>query len=538
MSPHYTVTSSSPLTLLLALILVTGCTATQHRKKVDNNVYAILAKAEKEVFKKNSQFTIDTPTSHEPLENINNANILKRSSKKGTLKLNISESLQYAVKHSREYQSQKEALYLVALGLSDAQIPFDINAASSADVNTQRSSDGERTLGANATNSLATLLKGGGNLSLSLANDLLQFFTGNTDRSINSLITFNLTQPLLRGRGAEIAAESLTQSYRNVIYEIRSYATFQRNFYREIVIDYLRLLQLQEQVENELVNFRSRQENFEYLEARSIDRASPEEVADAQQEVLEAETRHINAQSDYATALDIFKISIGMPAGMTLELEPKELEKIVEKGPIPLDFTQESAYQTALQYRSSLLNAVDIFEDSRRQVLIAADELKTNLNFVSDASINSSGNRWERLNFNDISANIGLELDLPVNRKRERNDYRRSLIDFDAEARSLSLTHDQLRNLIKLRYREIEQFRKNYDIQVGAVKLAERRVEGNRLRLKAGTLIFRRLSESQDSLINAQNAVTSALVNYQESRLTLYEDLDTLDINTPNFWLK
>ena len=127
---------------------------------------------------------------------------------------------------------------------------------------------------------------------------------------------------------------------------------------------------------------------------------------------------------------------------------------------------------------------------------------------------------------------------MPANRTRERNDYRRALISFDAETRSLSQTHDQLKNLISLRFRQLEQFKQNYEIQLGALKLAERRVEGNRLRLKAGTVIFRRLNESQDALISAQNAVTSALINYQETRLLLYTDIGILNNNKSNYWLQ
>jgi outer membrane protein TolC len=67
--------------------------------------------------------------------------------------------------------------------------------------------------------------------------------------------------------------------------------------------------------------------------------------------------------------------------------------------------------------------------------------------------------------------------------------------------------------------------------------LAEQRVEGNRLRFQAGTVIFRRLSESQDALIAAQNAVTAALIDYQDARLQLYTDIGILDPNTPNYWL-
>ncbi|MDA7536005.1 hypothetical protein N8528_03480, partial [Akkermansiaceae bacterium] len=83
-----------------------------------------------------------------------------------------------------------------------------------------------------------------------------------------------------------------------------------------------------------------------------------------------------------------------------------------------------------------------------------------------------------------------------------------------------------------------EQFRQTYQIQQNAVVLAKKRVEGNQLRLKAGTVIFRRLSESQDALISAQNAETRALVDYLSARLNLLIDLGVLQTDQKRYWLK
>jgi len=524
--------------LLFFCLFAVGCSTSYHRNKADEEVYAILSKAEETVFNREKDFSIDTVSSTKPLENITNASLLKRTNQTGSIKLTLNDTLNYAIVNSRAYQNRKEQLYLTALNLSDAKESFSFRPRSSIDSDFTRQSDGDELLNVGGRNSLSKVLESGGSISLSLANDLLQFFTGSSARSVTSTIGFNIMQPLLRGRGADIAAEQLTQASRNVIYEVRDYAFFQQTFSREIVIDYISLVQQEERVGNQLKNFESRKANFEYLQARSIDRASNSEVAQAKQAMLEAETAHIQALVGYENAIDSFKIQIGMPAKVELTLDPSELDKIAKVGLRPLEYTEEECYQLSLRNRSNILNEIDEFEDSRRNVLITADSLKTTLDFVGNASLASSGNRWERLNINDISSSVGLELDLPINKQRERNNYRRSLISFDSDARSLSQAHDELRNLIKRRFRELEQFKINYEIELGAVKLAERRVEENELRLKMGTLIFRRLSESQDDLIRAQNAVSTALVNYQESRLRLYEDIGLLDIEKLEFWLK
>lgn len=526
------------LLTILGVSLLSACSTGYHLNKVDEEVYEILKQAETDVYGKSSDFSISTKRSTQPVDKVTNASLMKLSAKSGKLKLSIAESLKYAVQNSNEYQSQKESLYLAGLSMSDSKIPYQWGQRSTVGVSRNRNSAGLQSLSVDANQSINTLFAAGGTAGLTLANDLLKFFTGGTDRSIGSVVSFRLMQPLLRGQGAEIAAENLTQSYRNVIYQMRTHEDFQRTFFRQIVIDYLSIIRLKQTVDNERQNLESREENFQYLKARSIDREAPNEVADAEQNVLQAEVRLINAKTSYESALDSFKVTLGMPAGMDLELDLKELNRVTQAGLPSLTLTEHSAYKLALNNRGVLLNEIDRFEDIRRDVVISADDLRAQLDFVANASLANSGDRWERLNFDDLSAGIGIELDLPVNRERERNTYRRTLVRFHASARSLRQTHDELKNLIRLRLRQLEQFKRNYTIQVGALKLAEKRVEGDQLRLKAGTLIFRRLSESQDSLIQARNAVTLALVNYQESRLRILAELGTLNIDKSNFWLK
>jgi outer membrane protein TolC len=351
-------------------------------------------------------------------------------------------------------------------------------------------------------------------------------------------VSFNIVKPLLRGAGRDVAAENLTQANRNVIYAIRDYTNFQHEFSRDIVLQYFRLLQQKESVHNELQNYKSRQANTAYLKARSVDRASSQEVGDSEQGELQAKNRWINAQARYQTSLDDFKLRLGMPTTAKLTLEDKELNRLVSVGLHPVHLSSKEAFHIALNNRLPLMNEIDQFDDTKRQIKIAANQLKAGLDFTGRVSLPSGDNRLDHLDFNDLSSQVGLELSLPINQQHERNSYRRALIHFEANIRSLSRAYDRLNNQIKQRIRQIDQYKKNYEIQKGAVELALKRVEENRLRMLAGTLIFRRLSESQDALIHAQNAVTNALIDYQQARLELFTDIGILDSSSSGYWLK
>ena len=522
---------------LLAPIVLVACSAGQHQKNADAQVYQILKKAEKHVFGKPKDFTIETNYSDLKTSDVQPSQLLAKSQSGGELTLNLDQALSYAAQNSQEYQSQKEALYLAALNLTGVRNSFGPNLSSNASGRLRDEPDGDVRGNANLNQRLAQNLTTGGAYSLALANDLLRYFTGDPRKSASSVISLNIFQPLLRGAGSDIAAESFTQANRNVIYAIRNYHHFQNTFSKEIVIQYLRLLQQKESVSNQYKNYISRQKNTEYLRARAVDRASPEEVSDSEQTELEAKNNWINAQSRYQTSLDNFKLILGAPSSVNLNLNDDELNKLVKAGLQPLTVNQQQAFQIALKKRLPLMNDIDNFDDTKRQVKIAANQLKAQVSLLASASLASTDNKLDKLSLDDLSSQVGVELNLPINRINERNNYRRELIRFQSSIRSLSRSYDDLNNLIARRIREVQQFKQNYDIQRNAVALAENRVEGNRLRFQAGTVIFRRLSESQDALIAAQNAVTAALIDYQDARLQLYTDIGILDPNAPNYWL-
>ncbi len=522
----------------ISIVSFVACTAAQHVENADKEVYQILKEAEKHVFGEEQNLSIKNKNSDKNHTNTTSSQILAESQQTGQLTLNIDQALNYAAENSREYQSEKESLYLVALNLTESRNNFSPNFSSSAGANTQIQSGGDVIGSTDANQRLSQNLLAGGSYSLSLANDLLRYFSGDPRRSASSAISFSILQPLLRGAGSKIAAENFTQANRNVIYAIRDYHQFQNTFANDITLQYLRLLQQKESVDNQYKNYISRKENTDYLRARSVDRASPQEVSDSEQGELLAKNNWITANSSYQTSLDNFKITIGAPTGTTLTLDDSELEKIVSAGLRPLNMDADKAFQLALQNRLPLINSIDQFDDIKRDVIIAADQLKATVSFVASASLASSDGSFDRFDLDNLSSQVGIELNLPINRINERNNYRRALIRFQSGIRSLSLTYDNLNNLMIRRVREIEQFKQSYNIQLNAVKLAKKRVEGNKLRLQAGTVIFRRLSESQDSLIDAQNAVTAALISYLDSRLELYADIGILDSTTSNYWLK
>lgn len=71
-----------------------------------------------------------------------------------------------------------------------------------------------------------------------------------------------------------------------------------------------------------------------------------------------------------------------------------------------------------------------------------------------------------------------------------------------------------------------------------SLKVAERRVENNTLRLEAGRATIRDLREAQDSLIQAQNNLATTVTAYLIARLELMLNIGVIDVRPAKFWLQ
>jgi outer membrane protein TolC len=530
----------APLLIFLLAFLLAGCTARQYRRQADKEVYRIIDQAERQVLGTNTAFSIErTDAPQDPLKVIP-ADIIGDRNATNTRTLTIDDALSLSVAQSRRYQTEKERLYLTALTLSGERYNFQPHPFASTGADLDRLSNGERLGTVRSRVGVSQLLKTGGSVSLTLANDILRYYTGDPRKSVVSLVSVNLAQPLLRGFGKNNpAVEALTQAERNVIYATRNYAYFQNSYAIETISDYFSLLALKDVVRNRYTNYFGRVQARERAEARSVDRESSVAVGQARQAELSARNNYVNAVATYLGSLDTFKVELGIPIGEKIRLDDRALQDLIDRGLIPVRLSSGSAYRHATARQFQILNSIDRFEDAQRKIKVAANRLLPDLNILADASLESERpTDYTSFDPDQIRAGAGVELNLPIDRLRERNNYRATLISFDSELRNLTLTLDTLKDSIERGMRNLEQRRQTYEIQQGALDVANSRVTGATLLIQAGRGEMRELIEAQDAQVAAQNAVTSALVNYQDSLLRLMLDVGVLETETPRFWLK
>ncbi len=526
--------------LLLPALLAGGCSREHYHAQADKDVYGILGRKAQSLFGQTNAFTIDTPYSQRDPKDIRWEELLgERKSGVGRKVLTLDDALKIAVEHNRQYQFRKETLYLAALTLTGERHEFDKRPFASLNSRVVRETDKDGRVAGGGSLGFTELLQSGGTVSATLANDMLRYFTGDPRRSVTTVMSLNFTQPLLRGAGADVVAETLRQTERDVIYDLRAFALFQQTFAVDVVTTYYRLLQRKDTVRNAYNNYIKLQKTRELLEAQSVaERRSKFEVDQAYQEELKGKSAYISSVEAYQTALDQFKITLDFPLGVELALDDAVLADLKKAGLLAVETSEDAAFAAAVDHKLDLLNEIDRFEDSKRKITVAADRLKANLTFVSGVSLANDAVNYTKFDVSKYSASAGLQLDLPFDRLLQRNAYRATLITFERSLRSLALTLDTARDAVRQGLRNLEQLQQTYAIQTNALELADRRVAVSDVLLQAGRAQIRDQLEAQTAQVQAQNAVTQVLVDYLAARLKFLVDVGALSTQAEKWWLQ
>ncbi len=236
-----------------------------------------------------------------------------------------------ALLHNRDYQSQVEALHTQALGLSSDRFEFMVNWLGGTDTSFFASGDGldaTRDLTQSTNLGMSRAFATGGQFVANLANTFSWQLGGGGNSNFSSgNLVFSLTQPLLRGAFRHVRTELLTQNERSLLYSVRGFAQFRRGFYLDFVSQYYNLLQQIRSVEIEKENLANLERNLEELnllfELQNVSRISVDQVFQTYQS---ARLALISSEQSLETDLDQFKFALGLPARVPVKLDESFLD--------------------------------------------------------------------------------------------------------------------------------------------------------------------------------------------------------------------
>ncbi len=558
--------TAKPLFLIAFTAFLLGCSSASYKRSADSESYEAIEQKTALVPGMTEQVVIDEekvvdlsafPVNNQSFEFLDN----EAESEVGARILSLNAALDLAFRHSQEYQTQKELLYLQALSLTfdryryvpvfnsitsadyqwDAQDQFvsDMEALTGIDAtdngsffNTNESTFTNTSLGARY------LLKSGGAIALNLTSNFTRFLTGDVSEFGTGALIGSFTQPLLRDAGTTIETETLMQAERNLLYQLRNFTRFRKTFAVRVASNYYSVLLNRETARNNYAGLEATNLSLEREQAFQAEGLTTLlQVGRLEQSSLQADLNWTTSITRYKRSLDNFKIMLGLPAEENIVLDDNEMALIAETGMDSPDISLELATEMALQTRLDLYTQLDQVQDAARKINVAANALEPALDFSFVANVpNSTTQAVAELDFENAVYTAGLDLDLPLDTKFNRNNYRRTLITYEAAVRNYLLAADNIALDVLDAWRRMNEARKRYEISQASVEINERRVEEAELRAELGLGDIQDTVDSQNDLTAAQTELVRSIVTHNVAKLEFWRDVGLLYVDDAGQW--
>ncbi|MHC5214533.1 MAG: TolC family protein [Planctomycetota bacterium] len=529
------------LCLVFAGLALTGCNTdlAQTAEQTDAAVYKIIDDAWDESYGSQKNYTIDSA----------DPNHIDRDIEVGVLdQLTLSTAVTLATAHNRDYKTEKENLYLTALEQTDIRHLYEPMPFAGGEGGYYKDGPDEGA-GAYAGAGFEQLLATGARISTDISLGWVDILSGDIRSGFSTIASAAITQPLLRGAGRKIALENLTQAEQNTLYQIRSFNRFRKEFVTEIMTDYYRLLQLNDERINARDYYFALAEMQKKLKKRTVAGKLPRyELEQAEQDQMNAMSDYVRAQKDYDDALDAFKLRLAIIPSTPIQLDMNELAALRESVGADIALSPQQAVEIALDQRLDLANVNDGILDAERKVDVAADAIRAELNLIGIANPQNPSGRASvpsrsLSNGTDLEVTrdryaAALQLDLPIDRLFEKNEYRRSLITLMQQQREYLQASDTVVLEVQTSHRRMTEAHQRYRIEQKSTRLAEKRTANTLLLLQYGRANTRDTLDAREDYLDAKNAETEALVDYAIATLEFFRDTEIMKIKPDGMWEK
>ncbi|HYW79252.1 MAG TPA: TolC family protein, partial [Thermoguttaceae bacterium] len=249
-------------------------------------------------------------------------------------RLALEDILELALINSREYQTQKETLYEVALRLTLERFEYDMkfavggNGTAVVYLHNRFNSTTVDNLTVPSTITGGKVLATGGDLLARFANEVVLTFNGPRGfaADIGSDVLLNISQSVFQ---RDIVLEPLTQAERNLVYAARDFARFRKELFSRLAADYYGLVLAYRGIEIDAQDYFSNTRAFHQGKAEYRYEGLPRlQVDQFEQTALASRSRLIGSCNSLEDDLDRLKLQIGLPTEMPINLDLTELEEL------------------------------------------------------------------------------------------------------------------------------------------------------------------------------------------------------------------
>ena len=535
---------------LLALGL-SACSTGFYKKWADKETYGILRKKASKVPNSGQDFLDITPPPPVKMEELRQSMqkeefLGDRAFVEDNARLiDLAKTLDLAIHRNRTYLTQKETVYLAALNLTLIRQQYApvLSGTGSGTKSSTLNVTGVNTLVRTSTQTttgnlgVSALTRTGAQIATNLTTNFLRYLTGGGNNNGLSQLGISLTQPLLSGAGYLSASETLTQSERGVLYAIRTFAQYRKSFVISIASQYFSTIQSRETARNAYLAYKA----FDFVVARETAMqaenagSTKSSVYRLVQSRIVFHRNWINAIQAYEAAVDALKINLGLPVTERIVLDYKDKNDLKV---IDASGTLEEAITVGLNNRLDIWNLRDQVEDASRKVLIAKQQALPTVNALVNYSVlDNPGRKQFGLEPQNRNYSMGLNTDLNLNQKPERNILRGAIITEQQARRALDLAEETATGSIRADWRNLLLARKQYDLAVSGMALSTSRLEVEEAFNAEGIGTAINLVDAQRDMNDTRNLMVSTSINHTLVRLQLWLDMGVLFIDKDGGWI-
>jgi HAE1 family hydrophobic/amphiphilic exporter-1 len=372
--------------------------------------------------------------------------------------------------------------------------------------------------------------------------------SGNTWRpQLNSSLSFNYSQPLIRGWAIDNIRQQLQVSVKNrEISEVGLRQTLAsttrtvRNAYWNLAYAVASLSVQQQSLE-------LAQESLRNTRARvEIGTTPPIDIVEAESEVAAREESVIIAQANIATAEDTLRALVfdpAMPDFWTMRIEPTELPPFQ-----PTVVDVEAAVRNALDRRTDLQQTRKSMEATDVNIRFFRNEtlpdVTANLNYgltaLGGTRLPSSGTGFpgfpvdpnaptgpiekgyasvlrDLLGVNSPSWTASLNISYPIGTSQAEANLARARLQYSQSQTRLKNQQLQVSTQVRLQARNVQTNQQRVQSTRAARGLAERRLDAEQRKFTAGTSTSFQVFQVQRDLSQARNNELRAILDYNQS---------------------
>ena len=277
-------------------------------------------------------------------------------------KLTIEDAISIGLRNSRDYQEQMENMYLAALALTFERYRYDVRPIAFGNepgtgIHYENTPNDGSNWGLGQTNlGLSKLFPTGAQFMTELTNNTIWMLSGNSGSQTATTLAYSLVQPLAFDVQRTINLEKITQQERNVLYKIRDFARFRKDFYVTVVtgsralplpgssgsgelaflirgarsptVGFYYLLYEIQRLRNQKTTIRSLESLIRDLEALGeAGRATSLDVTELQSSLERGHLYMAHRERVVKTEMDRFKMQLGLPPDLNISLDDSLLRQ-------------------------------------------------------------------------------------------------------------------------------------------------------------------------------------------------------------------